>query len=388
MKKIPLLFLITLFSNATFSQPWDAGNPKIIAPLSGCALSATEKISVEFFNYADTIQSPPAGNIFITLKNNGILLFTESFQDTIYPNTFYKYTFTNTVNMSVQGTYNFDVILRIPRDTFPQNDSMRQSPVICSSLSAGGNLTPDTSVCTGLFTDTLALSGFNGSILFWESSDDNGLHWSIINSQNDSLKSNAVKTTFYRVIVKNGLCPNDTSDIDTVTVYPPAKAEAISDTTISYGYSVFLNGSGGIAYSWSPATGLDFTSVANPEAKPLSDITYILTITDANGCTDNEGVNIKVIKDYYFVFSSLFTPNSDGKNDTWNIENTEDYPDCKLTIFNRFGTLILSKTGYTNDWDGKFSGSVLPDGTYFYMMDCPGSSKVFKGSILILSGGE
>ena len=80
------------------------------------------------------------------------------------------------------------------------------------------------------------------------------------------------------------------------------------------------------------------------------------------------------------------TPNGDGKNDTWYIDNIDYYSNCQVSIYNRYGFQIYDKTGYLNDWDGTVQngGQVLPDGTYYYVIVCPGNSEPFKGSITIL----
>jgi gliding motility-associated-like protein/uncharacterized repeat protein (TIGR01451 family) len=71
-----------------------------------------------------------------------------------------------------------------------------------------------------------------------------------------------------------------------------------------------------------------------------------------------------------------FSPNSDGANDFFTIDCIESFPDNKLEVFNRYGVLVYSKKGYTNEWDGtaNVSGTVnkdekLPTGTYYYILD-------------------
>ena len=54
----------------------------------------------------------------------------------------------------------------------------------------------------------------------------------------------------------------------------------------------------------------------------------------------------------------------DGKNDFLKLA-------CKkLEIFNRYGMVVYSKNNYSNEWYGQSdSGSELPDGTYFYVVE-------------------
>ena len=66
---------------------------------------------------------------------------------------------------------------------------------------------------------------------------------------------------------------------------------------------------------------------------------------------------------------SGFSPNFDGVNDTWTITNIEFYPESTVKVFNRWGSRVLEVQGYSNDWDGTFDGTPLPDGTYFFIAE-------------------
>jgi autotransporter-associated beta strand protein len=68
--------------------------------------------------------------------------------------------------------------------------------------------------------------------------------------------------------------------------------------TICVGSSASLNttttGDGPFTFSWSPATGLSATNIANPVASPITTETYTVTITDANGIVDTDVTTITV----------------------------------------------------------------------------------------------
>jgi gliding motility-associated-like protein/uncharacterized repeat protein (TIGR01451 family) len=65
-----------------------------------------------------------------------------------------------------------------------------------------------------------------------------------------------------------------------------------------------------------------------------------------------------------------FTPDGDGINDMFVIRGVEDYPNNKLSIYNRWGNLVYSQGGYKNDWNGKRkSGNLVPRGTYYYVFE-------------------
>lgn len=68
--------------------------------------------------------------------------------------------------------------------------------------------------------------------------------------------------------------------------------------------------------------------------------------------------------------SQGFTPNGDGINDTWHIENIEQFPQAKIRVYSRWQRLVYSQNGlYRNDWDGHYKGGALPDASYFYTID-------------------
>ncbi len=78
-----------------------------------------------------------------------------------------------------------------------------------------------------------------------------------------------------------------------------------------------------------------------------------------------------------------FTPDGDGLNDNWIIENIENYANNTVTIFNRWGNKVWSTQNYnntTNYWDGKGpKSSVLTSGTYFYIIELENGAGVKKG---------
>ncbi|APZ47777.1 hypothetical protein BW723_16380 [Polaribacter reichenbachii] len=79
-------------------------------------------------------------------------------------------------------------------------------------------------------------------------------------------------------------------------------------------------------------------------------------------------------------YPNLFSPNGDGISDVFEISGIEDYPNFKLTIYNRQGNEIYnySNNGNVNPlwWDGTYNGNPAPTGVYFYQLDFnDGSSK-------------
>ncbi|MFC0512931.1 gliding motility-associated C-terminal domain-containing protein [Mucilaginibacter angelicae] len=81
---------------------------------------------------------------------------------------------------------------------------------------------------------------------------------------------------------------------------------------------------------------------------------------------------------------NTFTPNGDGKNDTWKIPSLQYYPGCTVDIYNRYGQHVFQSHGYTTEWNGTYNQSALPTGTYYYLIDLKNKSAVLSGYIVLL----
>jgi len=83
------------------------------------------------------------------------------------------------------------------------------------------------------------------------------------------------------------------------------------------------------------------------------------------------------------------SPNGDGINDTFEIIGLEDYPENRILIFNRWGHKVFDMEGYDNSWGGRseaaltLGGGLLPEGTYFFLLELGGELKPVKGYIYI-----
>ena len=91
---------------------------------------------------------------------------------------------------------------------------------------------------------------------------------------------------------------------------------------------------------------------------PICGYSYDTLLISVANCTGDE-----------FVFPTVITPNFDGKNDEFVIDNLDlFYPECQVTIVNRWGSVVYESTGYKDPWDGTYKGENLPLGTYFYQI--------------------
>lgn len=138
----------------------------------------------------------------------------------------------------------------------------------------------------------------------------------------------------------------------------------------------------GLTYKWSPSAGLDHDDVLNPVVTPAENIQYTLIVTNASGCKVSAAINVTVLK--LLQIPNAFTPNGDGINDIWNIKYLNTYPNNTVDIYNRYGEKVYSSVGYAVPWDGKFNGSYLPMGAYYYIINPKNGRDIVSGNVTII----
>ena len=114
----------------------------------------------------------------------------------------------------------------------------------------------------------------------------------------------------------------------------------------------------------------------------------ITLINDSYSCLDTEQVyNLYIGSDdsNCLFIPSVFTPNGDGINDTWQIDGIDLYPDAKITVFNRWGQIVFDSEGIYVPWDGVGQAIVQNQeiATYYYVIRLNIDDKNYNGSVTI-----
>jgi gliding motility-associated-like protein len=156
--------------------------------------------------------------------------------------------------------------------------------------------------CIGLATGTLTLTGNTGSVTGWQKREEGEAWQSAEQAAAAASMSylNLSATTSYRSVVKNGVCPADTTSSVQVTVNPaPQVRFAVPDVCLGEA-SRFTDasavGSGYIASrEWSFGNGATSTE-ASPQHTYLNPIAYTVTlkVTSDKGCTHQAQQEAKV----------------------------------------------------------------------------------------------
>jgi len=179
------------------------------------------------------------------------------------------------------------------------------------------------------------------------------------------------------------------NDRDTVVIntFPEIAVDAGPDFIVPVFTTVTIGGTpttqNALTLVWTPSTNLNSSTIPNPSASNTVDVTYTVTGTDVNGCSVSDTVRVQLFPE--IKVSNGFSPNGDGKNDTWIIDFIDQFPDNTVEIFNRWGEQLFYSKGYSTPFNGSFRGKDLPVGTYYYIINLnyPAYTKAYTGPLTI-----
>jgi gliding motility-associated-like protein len=270
------------------------------------------------------------------------------------------------------------------------------------TLSAIGNQT----LCATTATQTVALAGISAGP---ESSQTTTLSVSSTNSSlfesltatgsgatgtlSYKLRSGASGTATVTVMVQdNGGVANGGVDsysrsfLLTVNAAPIVAISSNKGTQVSKGDVATLTVTGGTTYVWSNSAGIiSGQNTAVLTVRPRETTTYTVTATNINGCSQSQTFTLGVLDDLALIKgTNILSPNGDGFNDKWIIDNIDFYPNNEVKVFDKAGRILYTKKGYDNSWDAMINGRPLDEGTYYYVIDFGTNRLKFKGFITVI----
>ena len=121
--------------------------------------------------------------------------------------------------------------------------------------------------------------------------------------------------------------------------------------------------------------GIDFQD--NNTFYGLENGEYTVYVRDKNGC----GISSEDI--YLLMYPKFFTPNGDGYNDFWKIKFSENEPNLKVKIFDRYGKFLFEFYPNSIGWDGKFNNIDSPSTDYWFVV-IRENGKEYKGHFSLI----
>jgi gliding motility-associated-like protein len=235
----------------------------------------------------------------------------------------------------------------------------------------------DVVICEG---DETLLSG--SGALTYEWSPPSGL----VSTSGEDVTASPGSTTNYIVVGTDANGCSSSAEVEVFVNPLPDVTASTSATTIDIiideRATLTALPAGGLSYSWSPLDGiLSDPNSFTVEVQPADTTTYIVTVTDANGCVNIDSVTVNVIGDYEVYLPTAFSPNGDGVNDTYRpyiIGISAQRLLIDFSVYNRWGELVFVSTDQFDGWDGTIGGTDQEIGTYVVVV----RSLVFGESVI------
>ncbi len=217
----------------------------------------------------------------------------------------------------------------------------------------------------------------NGTLQLNGSNSNGGVSYQWLEIPSNTVVSNTLITTVtppvgtstYVLVATNGVCIDRDSILVTSNALPNVDAGPM--VSIPVFSSAQIGGSptgpSGSTFNWAPSSSLDNPTGTNPTSGTTVTTIYTVTVVDANGCSNSDTVTVFVYPE--ITIPNGFSPNSDGKNDVWQIDFIYQFPDCEVEVYNRWGERLFYSKGYSVPFNGQYKGKDLPVGTYYYIIN-------------------
>ena len=182
----------------------------------------------------------------------------------------------------------------------------------------------------------------------------------------------------YTVTVTNKI--NGCSKEKTITVEPSniATIQEINVDDVSQNNTITVIASGEGTYEYRLLNENNVVVYPYQESHVFQNVVpgiYTVTVKDVkNDCGSPTNDKVSVIG-----FPKFFTPNNDGKHDTWQVYGISSMfqPNTKIRIFNRYGKLIKQLNPIGDGWDGTINGERLPVDDYWFAIQLQ-DGRIFK----------
>ncbi|MEN1784643.1 MAG: T9SS type B sorting domain-containing protein [Bacteroidota bacterium] len=144
----------------------------------------------------------------------------------------------------------------------------------------------------------------------------------------------------------------------TTSVLPQIQDILIEDLSVSNSVTVVPVEAGDFEYSLDDGP---FQSSARFE--PVLPGAHTITMRDLLGCGT-------VTASFVVVgYNNYFSPNGDNSNEVWSIEGLSTLSNPVVTIFDRYGKLMVQFNDLDNGWDGNYNGKPMPSDDYWFRLE-------------------
>ncbi|UCS93781.1 gliding motility-associated C-terminal domain-containing protein [Echinicola marina] len=109
-------------------------------------------------------------------------------------------------------------------------------------------------------------------------------------------------------------------------------------------------------------------------------------VVDADGNTLSKVFEVNRLRKSLndIVIYNTFSPNEDGTNDTWGVEELRYQTGVRIMIFEKSGNRLFYTENPEKRWDGTYKGKEMAVGSYFWVIESKEDDKVRRGTLNLL----
>ncbi len=193
------------------------------------------------------------------------------------------------------------------------------------------------------------------------------------------------------LLLSSQVCAQPVSSTAIVALIRPTPVITIraADTVITFGQEVQLQTTVDTtvsSYRWTPANTLNNPSIPDPNASPVTNTLYQVSVLGFDGCTATASIKISVYQ--AFKMPNAFTPNGDGRNDIFSIPPSLQITIVHFSVYDRLGARVFSTTNSSEGWNGRFNGRPQPAGVYVWQLEyidlLTGKPAAASGTVMLI----
>ncbi|QWX84828.1 T9SS type B sorting domain-containing protein [Cellulophaga sp. HaHaR_3_176] len=176
-----------------------------------------------------------------------------------------------------------------------------------------------------------------------------------------------------------GSCADETSF--TVTIDQPAIVDQLGDVTECESFTLATltngtyftesNGQGSMLNDGDIITETQTIYIYN-QSGSCSDESSFTVFIDLLACNDSEDATKA-------KFPKFFTPNNDGINDLWKVDQELFTIEGTISIYDRYGKLLAQFNAENGSWDGSYNGIMVPATDYWFRFKTPDGAITSSG---------
>jgi gliding motility-associated-like protein len=231
----------------------------------------------------------------------------------------------------------------------------------------------DRTVCANAVVSLKAPDGFYN--YHWKNGDTDFPRQELI--------SNTLSTEKYVALASYGV---GCIAADTIVIsVDPVKLNLGADTNICRGKNLTLYAGGDfISYRWSNGARNETITVEKTD-------TYSVEALSRSGCLLRDTINITFAPCYTgrgVLYPNAFTPDGDGKNDTYAPFVDIPLSSYEFIVYNRWGQVVFKTRDPERSWDGTFNGAAMATGSYIwrctYIAETDHLRHADKGTLILI----